>query len=267
VSGEVQISALLDALGELGEVEELFPATTEWDLYREAYPLAFKGSQFHFPVVSYLLRSGGRNVLVDTGAGPRGLWDDWDPGRAGELPDALAAEGLTPEDVDVVFLTHLHIDHVGWNTDGEGRPFFPNARYVVHRDGLAFARDDGRRNHTAKTIDPIDFDEIGGETELAPGITAILLPGHYPGHMGVRVQLGGGGEALVLGDAAAHPMLLDRPGDSFANDVDAEAAAETRAALLPHLVDTGALVLCGHYPDGGIGRVVSRDGRVLWTAV
>ena len=268
VVGEVQISALPDALGDLGEFDELFPTTTDWDAYREAYPSSFNGSRFRFPVVTYLLRSGGRNVLVDTGAGPRGLWDEWDPERAAELPDALAAQGAEPEEVDVVFFTHLHIDHVGWNTDDHGRPFFPNARYVVHRDALAFARGEGRRTHTPRTIDPIEFEELDGEAELAPGITTTPLPGHYPGHMGVRIRrLGGGGEAFVLGDAAAHPMLFDRPADTFASDVDEAGSIQTRERLLPELVDTGVLVLCGHFPDGGIGRLLRRDGRVLWTAV
>jgi glyoxylase-like metal-dependent hydrolase (beta-lactamase superfamily II) len=265
VAGEVQISALLDALGDLGEVDELFPATRDWEPYREAYPLAFDGSRCRFPVVSYLVRGGSRSLLVDTGGGPPGLWD-WDSERAGELPAALAAQNVAPEDIDVVFFTHLHIDHVGWNTGDDGRPFFPNARYVVHREAVAFARGEGRRDHTSRTIDPIEFEELDGEAELLPGITAIPLPGHYPGHMGVRIRLGGG-EALILGDAAAHPVLLDRPRDTFANDVDAEASMETRERLVPELVDTGALVLCGHYPDGGIGRVVQRNGRVLWTAV
>jgi glyoxylase-like metal-dependent hydrolase (beta-lactamase superfamily II) len=266
VAGGVQIDALLDAAGDLGELDELFPLTGEWDRYRAAYPPLFNGSQFHLPCVSYLLRSGGQTVVVDTGVGPPGLWEDWGGDVEGQLPASLAAAGVAPGQVDVVFLTHLHIDHVGWNTDADGRVFFPNARYVVHRESLAFARGDGRRNHTSRTIDPVEFEELDGEAELAPGIRAIPLPGHYPGHMGVRIALGGG-EALVIADAAAHPMLLDRPRDTFANDIDAELSIATRVALLPELVDTGTLVLSGHYPDGGIGRVMRRDGRVLWTPV
>jgi glyoxylase-like metal-dependent hydrolase (beta-lactamase superfamily II) len=267
VAGSVRISALLDAAGPLGEFDELFPATSEWDGYRELYPSLFTDSRFRLPCVSYLIRSGDRNVLVDTGIGPPGLWEEFDGEIEGQLPERLDDEGVTPEQIDVVFLTHLHIDHVGWNTDADGQPFFANARYVLHRDALSFARDGGRRNHTARTVDPIGFEEVGGETELAPGVRAISLPGHYPGHMGVHVELGGGGEALVIADAAAHPLLLDRPRHTFANDIDAQASIETRERLLPQIVDTGVLVLCGHYPDGGIGRVVRRDGRVLWVPV
>jgi glyoxylase-like metal-dependent hydrolase (beta-lactamase superfamily II) len=263
VVGDVEITALVDAAGNLGEVDEVFPATTDWDVYRELYPSLFDGTSFRLHCVGHLLRREGHTVLVDTGVGPPGLWDDWGAAFEGRLPDALAEAGVTPEQVDVVFLTHLHIDHVGWNTDAEGRAFFANARYVVHRDALAFARGDGRRNHTSRTVDPIAFEEVDGEVELAPEITAVALPGHYPGHMGVRVR-SGGAEALVIGDAAAHPMLLDRPGDTFSNDLDAARSVETRHSLLGAVVDSDIVVVCGHYPDGGIGSVVRRDGRVLW---
>jgi glyoxylase-like metal-dependent hydrolase (beta-lactamase superfamily II) len=265
VVGDVSISALVDAAGDLGELDEVFPATKDWDAFREAYPSLLSGSRFRPPCAGYLLRSGGRTVVVDTGVGPAGSWSDWDSDFEGRLPEALASEGVASDQVDVVFLTHLHVDHVGWNTDADGRPFFPNARYVVHRDALAFARGDGRRDHTSRTVDPVDFDEVDGEVELAAGITAMTLPGHYPGHMGVRIR-SGGGEAIVIGDAAANPMLLDRPRDTFSNDVDAPLAVETRERMLPELVDTGVVVICGHYPDGGIGRVASRNGSVRWAA-
>ena len=96
------------------------------------------------------------------------------------------------------------------------------------------------------------------------GVTAVPLAGHYPGHMGVRVA-SAGASALVLGDAAVHPLQLDRPRDSFANDVDTEVARATREALVAELVDQDVLVASSHFPSGGIGRAVREDGRVLWT--
>ena len=267
MSGAVRIDALLDSVGDLGALDELFPATSDWDAYRVLYPSLFNGSGFRLACVSYLIRSGNQNVLVDTGVGPPGVWDEWEAELEGALPESLAAQGVRPEEIEVVFLTHLHIDHVGWNTDADGRVFFPNARYLVHRNALAFARGDGRRSHMSRTIDPVDFEELDGETELVPGLTAIPLPGHYPGHMGLRIMLGGGGEALAIADVAVHPMLLDRPRDTYVSDLDTAASIETRETVLPQIVDTGVLVLCGHYPDGGIGRVVRRDGAVVWVPV
>jgi glyoxylase-like metal-dependent hydrolase (beta-lactamase superfamily II) len=263
VVGDVEIVPLLDATGELGELAELFPETNDWAPYRAAYPPLFNGSRWVLPCACYLLRAGGANILVDTAVGPAGLWE-WDAISEEGLPAELERIGVPPEAVDIVFLTHLHVDHVGWNTDRDGRLFFPEARYLVHRDALAFVRE-STRPHVARAIEPVPFEELEGETELGPGITVFPLPGHFPGHMGVRVE-SGGQTALLIVDAAVNPMLLDRPGDVYVSDVDQVTSVETRRELLPTIVDQDVLVVCGHYPGGGIGRVVRREGRVLWTA-
>jgi glyoxylase-like metal-dependent hydrolase (beta-lactamase superfamily II) len=261
VVGDVEIVPLLDATGELGELAELFPETTDWAPYREPYPPLFNGSRWVLPCAAYLLRVGGSNLLVDTAVGPAGLWE-WDAVSEEGLPGVLARTDVSPEDVDLVFLTHLHVDHVGWNTDRDGKLYFPKARYVVHRDALAFVRG-STRPHVTRAIEPVAFEELDGETQLAPGITAFPLPGHFPGHLGVRVE-SGGQTALLIADVAVNPMLLDRPDDVYVSDVDQATSVETRRDLVPTLVDQDVLVVCGHYPDGGIGRVVRRDGRVLW---
>ncbi len=97
-----------------------------------ALPRALPGDEWRLPCGCFVIRTGERTILVDTGLGPKGLWDGGE--REGGLPDSLGALGVSPDEVDVVFLTHLHIDHVGWNTDAEGVVAFPRARYVVHRD-------------------------------------------------------------------------------------------------------------------------------------
>jgi glyoxylase-like metal-dependent hydrolase (beta-lactamase superfamily II) len=194
VVGSVELVPLVDAVGELGELAELFPDTSDWAPYRDLYPEIFAASRWRLPRTSYLLRSGDGTVLVDTGVGPTGLWG-WDAEFEEGLLPALAAAGAAPADVDVVFLTHLHIDHVGWNTDRDGGVVFPNARYVAHRDGIAFAGNSGRP-HIERTILSVEFEEIDGE-----------------------------------------------------------AVAE---------VDQDVLTACGHYPAGGIGRVVTRGDRVVW---
>ena len=254
---------LVDAVGLLGELEELFPGFEDWEPYRVLYPELFAGSQWRLPCASYLIRSGGTTLLVDTAVGPAGLWG-WAAEREEGLLPALAGAGAAPDAIDVVFLTHLHIDHVGWNTDRDGRVVFPSARYVAHRDSVAFARTSDRP-HVFRAIEPVAFEEVAGETELAPGVTAFELPGHFPGHMGVRID-SEGEQAVLIADAAVNPMLLHEPDVVYVSDIDPAGCAATRRSLLPGLVDGEALVVCGHYPDGGIGRVVTSDGRVVWEA-
>jgi len=261
--GSVELVPLVDAIGVLGELDELFPDTPDWEDERERHPELFAGSQWRIPCTSYLIRSGGSTVLVDTGVGPAGLWG-WTPDREEGLLPALAEAGVSPDDVDVVFLTHLHVDHVGWNTDRDGELVFRHARYVTHGEGVAFARGVDRP-HVARTIAAVEFEEIGGETELADGVTAFELPGHFPGHMGLRIE-SDGRRAILLADAAVNPKMLDTPELVYVSDADSAACAQTRRELLAELVDQDVVAVCGHYPGGGVGRVVTRDRRVVWEA-
>lgn len=264
VVGSVELVPLVDAVGELGELAELYPDTTDWTPYRELYPELFRGSEWRLPCTSYLLRSGDVTVLVDTGVGPAGLWG-WDAEFEEGLMPALADAGAAPDDVDVVFFTHLHVDHVGWNTDREGRLVFPKARYLAHRDGVAFASESGR-DHVARTIAAVDFEHVDGGTVIADGVTTVALPGHFPGHLGLRVE-SEGERAVLFGDAAVNPLLLDQPERAYVSDGDQAVCTATRRGLVPELLDQDVLAVCGHYPAGGIGHVVGRAGRVVWEAV
>jgi glyoxylase-like metal-dependent hydrolase (beta-lactamase superfamily II) len=263
VVGTVELVPLVDAVGELGELAELFPDTADWAPYRDLYPEIFAESRWRIPCTSYLVRSAGETVLVDTGVGPAGLWGWGAEFEEGLLP-ALEDAGAAAEDVDVLFFTHLHVDHVGWNTDRDGVPVFPNARYVAHRDGIAFAGNSGRP-HIERTILAVEFEEIDGEAVVADGLTAFTLPGHFPGHMGLRIE-SQGERAVLIADTAVNPMLLDQPDHTYISDSDAAACGATRRALLQELLDQDVLTVCGHYPAGGIGRVVTREGRVVWEA-
>jgi glyoxylase-like metal-dependent hydrolase (beta-lactamase superfamily II) len=263
VVGSIELLPLVDATGVLGELDQLYPGFDDWQPYRELYPDLFAGSQWRLACTSYLIRSGDTTIVVDTGVGPAGLWGWASEAEEGLLP-ALAAVGVAPDGVDLVFFTHLHVDHVGWNTDRDGSLVFPTARYVAHGEGVAFARASDRP-HVARTIEPVPFEEIGGETELSAGVTSFELPGHFPGHMGVRIE-SDGRQAVLIADAAVHPMLLHEPDAVYASDADPTDCAKTRRSLLPELVDRDVFTVCGHYPEGGIGRVVTRDGRVVWEA-
>jgi glyoxylase-like metal-dependent hydrolase (beta-lactamase superfamily II) len=268
VVGSVEIHPVLDAVGALGGYDEAYPdvAEAEWEPYRELYPELFVGSAWRLPVVVYVLRSGGRTILVDTGVGPVGLWKGWEPEREGLLLGNLAALGIRPEDVDVVFLTHLHVDHLGWNTDERGEVLFPRARYVVHPDAVAFALARPDRDHIERCVAPLvdRFEPVDEAVDLAPGVRPRALPGHYPGHVGLSIR-SRGSRAELIADIMPHPALLEQQEWVFAWD-DMEQTS-TRAELVEEVVGSAALVVCGHFPRSGIGRVVRRGGRVVWEEV
>ena len=112
------ITPLLDAAGTFATVREAFGLDDDGD--------------WRLPFYAYLVRAGGQTVVVDTGVVPPGGEDPFLPDRAGLLPSGLERAGVSPGDVSLVVLTHLHVDHVGWNMR-DGKPFFPNARYVAAR--------------------------------------------------------------------------------------------------------------------------------------
>jgi glyoxylase-like metal-dependent hydrolase (beta-lactamase superfamily II) len=266
--GDVELVSVPDAVGVLAEYAEAYPQvpTEQWAPYRALYPQLFAGDSWRLACTSYLVRSGGVTVLVDTGVGPPGLWD-WTAEQEGELPEALSELGVSRDEIDIVFLTHLHIDHVGWNTDLEGNVFFPRARYLVHRNALAFARLQAERPHVRRCITPLldRFETVKGDVqiEIAPGVTAFAAPGHYPGHRALRLD-SAGAKAMLLADSAVHPALLEEPDWVYVSDGDPAQSGDTRRALLPELVDRDVIVACGHYPGSGIGRIVTRDDRVVW---
>ena len=265
VVGEMEVVPLLDAVGTLAELDQAYPdvPAEEWAPYRELYPELFAGSRWRLPVKVHVIRAGGTTVLVDAGVGPPGSFSMWAGEQEGLLPDALDQLGVRRDAVDIVFLTHLHIDHIGWTTDAEAGVFFPNARYLVHREALAFARSNPDRSHIRRCVEPLAdrFEQLDGDADLAPGVTAFVAPGHYPGHMGLRLR-SAGAEAVLMADVAPHPALLDRPEWAYAFD-DVQQTT-TRAELVADLADRDVLAICGHYPGTGVGRVVSRGARVVW---
>jgi glyoxylase-like metal-dependent hydrolase (beta-lactamase superfamily II) len=138
------VEPLADGVGLLGPLAELFPdmSETDWAPYRDRYPELVSGNDWRLPIMCFLVRAGDLTIVVDTGAGPKGLWTDWmpEPESQEKLLPELRRHGVEPEDVDIVFLTHVHIDHVGWNAQEDGSRTFPRARYLLHEDASSGSR-------------------------------------------------------------------------------------------------------------------------------
>ncbi|GGM14759.1 MBL fold metallo-hydrolase [Streptomyces fumigatiscleroticus] len=226
---------------------------------------------------SFAFSAGGLRILVDTGIGDgkqraNPAWHDL---RTGYL-DRLTAAGFPPHTVDLVILTHLHTDHVGWNTreeNGRWVPTFPRTRYLVSRAErefwAAYDMDEPRRQMFRDSVDPVEeaglldlVDVPDDGTEVVPGVRLLPTPGHTPGHVAVRVTgegtgPGDDGTAVITGDCVHHPVQFAHPAIGSCVDIDPRLAATTRRSLLASLAGTGTLLMGTHFPAPTAGRVIA----------
>jgi glyoxylase-like metal-dependent hydrolase (beta-lactamase superfamily II) len=259
VVGEAEIIALTDVEGPFFRLGQIFPGVRaeQWGPYLRRYPWAFAdASTLYGRVGSCLVRTPGHTLLVDTGIGPGSM------GVRGRLMDDLEKNGVVPEDVDTVFLTHLDGDHVGWSLAPDGGPAFPGARYLAQE--VEWESVEPYLREAMSSLEDLGALELMyGEEFLTGELAAIPTPGHSPGHTSLLVS-SGGEQALVLGDVFAHPAQVTEPIWNIAFDADKEQAAITRAQLLDWLVAEGMTVAAGHVPGSGFGRVVREGGRLYW---
>jgi glyoxylase-like metal-dependent hydrolase (beta-lactamase superfamily II) len=215
-------------------------------------------------VQAFVLQVAGRTILVDTCIGEhkdRPEIPAWNQRSGSGFLDRLRRAGVDPASVDTVFCTHLHIDHVGWNTqptDGRWAPTFPNARYLVGRTELAdwLARRDagtapamhvrGLQDSVLPIMEAGLVDLVDDGHELARGLHLTLLPGHTMGQMGLRIDRQGG-RAIFCGDAVHSPAQICQPGVSTSSCLDPDRAAETRQILFEEAAATGRLVVPAHF--------------------
>jgi glyoxylase-like metal-dependent hydrolase (beta-lactamase superfamily II) len=264
--GDSEIIALTDAPLEF-PWSMVFPdiAKADREAYRDLYPASYGEKAFRTASGGYAIRHGGKTVLVDTGFGPDPI--DILGGVEGHLLKDMAARGVSPESIDIVIHTHLHLDHIGWNISG-GRPTFPNATYYAPEEDLVyFEANLDIHPHVRDQVLPLRemnlLHTYGPETEIAPGITTVATPGHTPGHHSVLI-VSRGEKAMVMGDVAHHPMQIDHPEWTPAFEVDPALSAETRIKAVHRLEDENIIAGFCHFPGDRIGHVVREsDRRIL----
>ena len=266
--GDVEIVALSDMnLPFPMPLTQLFPTAPaeSWEPYKQRYPDAFEQDHMLIEIGCYLVRSQDRTILIDTGYGEGPI--EAIGGRRGELMDDLTGKGVTPEEVDTVFISHLHSDHVGWNVVGPDdalSPAFPNARYVCHQADLDhFRRPDILAASTFPFMDRCVesiarwgmLDTLTEDTDLTPEVRALHTPGHTPGHMSILVA-SQGDEALIQGDVFVHPAQVTEDDWNCHFDFDWPVATDTRRKMLDEAEAKGTRVVSCHFPAPGFGKVI-----------
>jgi glyoxylase-like metal-dependent hydrolase (beta-lactamase superfamily II) len=212
-----------------------------------------------------------RRMIVDTCLGNDKQGRDvptWN-NLSGPFLKDLAAAGFERETIDTVMCTHLHVDHVGWNTmkvDGKWVPTFPKARYLMGMREFEYWRDQTEKHDQqlifADSVKPVFdaglVDLVETDHQISPEVSFVQTLGHTPGHVSVRIS-SEGQEALITGDFVHHPCQMAHPEWAATVDYDQKASTATRRDVFGRLAGTPTLVIGTHFAGATAGHVV-RDG-------
>jgi glyoxylase-like metal-dependent hydrolase (beta-lactamase superfamily II) len=272
--GDVTVTKIVE-LEATGGTRFILPQATP-ELVREErwlYPhFADERGRLRMSVHALVIDTPTRRILVDTCIGNdkvRAI-PTWNRLQGRFLAD-LEAAGCPPASIDTVVCTHLHVDHVGWNTtlvDGRWVPTFPRARYLMGRVEFEYWRtQQSDREHRTVFTDSVApvweaglVDLVDTDHRVADEVSLVATLGHTPGHVSVRI-VSRGEEALVTGDFVHHPCQMARIEWLSSADWDAEQARRTRREVFGRLAGTRTLVIGTHFVTPTAGRVVSaRDG-------
>jgi glyoxylase-like metal-dependent hydrolase (beta-lactamase superfamily II) len=279
--GDVIITRVEEMHGPVMPADAFFPDMPEraWKDNRDMLVpdhLGADDGMVHAAMQTWLLQSEGRTILIDTGVGNGksrpavAAWDHLQLDYLGRLAEA----GVRPEDVDLVINTHLHTDHIGWNTrlaGGSWVPTFPNATYLMPRADFRYwdpaSNPDiaGGVNENAfeDSIAPVQEAGLvqlwGGSHVIDGNLRLEDAPGHTPGSSVVKLQ-SGGDRALFAADIVHTPLQLAHPAHSSCFCTDAAQARQTRTTLLSWAADTNALVLPAHFSGHSALEIEHRGG-------
>ena len=281
--GDVAIHRVVEQEEPLFDALEFFPGLARETLdenrsWLEPAALDPATGKVRLCVQSYLVRTPRHTILVDSCVGNgkerpgRPFWhmrrdDSWERG--------LAAAGARVEDIDYVMCTHLHADHVGWNTrleDGRWVPTFPNARYVFGEEEFAHwsaehakAANPAMADSVLPVVEAGRADLVRSDAALDDHVRLAPTPGHTPGHC--SVELGRGRtDAVLTGDLIHSPLQARYPELSMRADHDPALAARTRRRFLECHCDAGTLVCTAHFPSPSVGRLARWGGGFRFDA-
>lgn len=278
--GEIRIDRIVESICTEFDPLSFFPETTsdDWARHRnwmEPRALDPVSGNIVLTIQAFLVHTRRHTILVDTCVGdhkPRPLRPFWHMQKLNTFLPRLAAAGVAPEDVDYVMCTHLHWDHVGWNTqlrDGHWVPTFANAKYIFARREWETWEELHRSDpqlHLVDSILPVmearQAQLVGSDFALDDEVWLEPTPGHTPGHVSIHLA-SQGAHAVITGDAIHSPVQCLEPGWLMRADFDPALARTTRRSFLERYCDSGVVVCATHFPEPSLGRITQRD-EAFW---
>ena len=268
--GRLRLSAVVERSGPTRPTWLLPDAVPEaLERHREWLAPHFLDDKGRFlqSIQAFVIEAPGLRAIVDTCVGN-------DKDRGGRAPfhmlrttflEDLTAAGFPPESIDLVLCTHLHVDHVGWNTrleNGRWTPTFPRARHLFTRrewEHWSGENDDDTKRIMSDSVRPV-LDAglatlVDMEHRISPEIWLEPTPGHTPGHVSVRLR-SDDAEAVITGDLMHHPVQMAEPEWATPFDTDAESARTTRREFCTRYADSAVAVLGTHFNHPTVGRIV-----------
>ena len=263
-----------------------FPQTSpqDWQPFRSwlrPHPLSRHLGYLTLVVQSFLVRTPHHTILIDTCVGdckPRTggiIPSSWNNQRGGTFLHQLELAGARPEDIDFVMCTHLHSDHVGWNTRLAGDrwvPTFPNAKYIMSRRDLEYTQELHRKRPINALVDSVLPVVEAGQAMLVANDYALddnvwleSTPGHTPDHISVCMA-SNGVNAVVTGDLIHTPVQCMKPEWKPFSDADADLAVRTRRAFLERHCEANTLVCGTHFPSPSLGRFAASTDSFTFVA-
>ena len=216
---------------------------------------------------SYVVRTPHHTILIDSCIGndkPRPLRPKWNMKTDDTYMRGLKAAGVSVEDIDFVMCTHLHVDHVGWNTRMEGGrwvPTFPKARYIFGKTEYDYWSEQNAKapvppfgDSVLPVVEAKRADIVGDDFAVGDHLRILPTPGHTPGHVAFAFGRAKD-DAVFVGDMMHTPLQLRHPELSPRFDVDPARAAVTRKNFLEHYCDTNTLCCTAHFPSPSTGKI------------